>query len=488
MNTFGRYSLLIVAAGLYAALVEGCDKTAPAGQERPAGRTVSKEVPEAERDPNRLWCNEHGVYEDECYICHPELKPKEGGERKQAHGDHAHDESEHDHSADAGAALYCKEHRLPEAECGNCRPDALARTPIGGGLKVRFASDAATAKAGVATDSPSAANGGAAREFLGSVSFNRNHLAEISPVTPGVVIDVLKDVGDTVKAGEVLSTLRSPEIAAVRKEMKDALAEARLAGQTLAREQDLFNREISARKDLEEAQAAAALRQSAIDEARQHFFSLGLSDADIETVMSAEKVEPTLPVRAPFDGTIVSRNAAKGKSVSTGDSLFHIADLSTMWMQFSVPENALASVKAGTPIQARFEAYPGVSFEGEVRWIAPSVDPQTRLILARAELPNPQAMLKDGLFGRVTLAHARQSGGLSIPETAIQNVDGRAVVFRKLEADLYETRPVELGPADDGRVLVLAGLGAEDRVVTEGSYVVKSELLKSRLGAGCADH
>ncbi|MCC6796813.1 MAG: efflux RND transporter periplasmic adaptor subunit [Candidatus Hydrogenedentes bacterium] len=463
-----------------------------------------------ERDPNRLWCNEHGVYEDECVICHPEIANKKASDAKEKaddhsghehapgddHGDHeqapaqqpaADSHGDHDHGSASGG-LFCKEHNLPEAECGNCRPDALAKIPVGEGLKVRFASNESISKAGVELGTPTNSRATAQREFLGQVTFNRNQLAGITPLSDGVVIDVTKDVGQRVEAGEILATLRAPEIAEVRREFATAQAEAGLANQTLAREKDLYKREISARQDLEAAQASVAVHQSAIEEARQHLLTLGLSKEEINDVLSGNRDEPVLPLRAPIAGTIIARDATRGKAAKTDDALFEIADMSTMWFEFSVPEDQLASIVAGTKISARFDAYPGVSFDGEVQWIAAAVDPQTRVIKARAVLANPQAMLKDGLFGRATITGAASADGLSVPATAIQDVDGRPVVFRKLEDDLYETRPVEIGASDGGNVLVLAGLDASYSVVTQGSYVVKSELLKARLGAGCTDH
>ncbi len=500
-----RLLAIVLAIGLLGMNL-GCEK-APAAEENKPAATAQPASEKQARDPNRLWCNEHGVYEDECYICHPELKDKAAADKDHEHapgddhGDHedaatqkpavdSHDDHG-DHGHDHGSAadgLFCKEHNLPEAECGNCRPDALATVPVGEGLKVRFASNESISKAGVEVGTPTNSRATAQREFLGQVTFNRNQLAGITPLTDGVVIDVSKDVGQRVEAGEVLATLRAPAISEVRREYATAQAEAGLASQTLAREKDLYKREISARQDLEAAQAAVAVHQSAIEEARQHLLTLGLSKEEINDVLSGKRDEPVLPLRAPIAGTIITRDASRGKAAKTEHTLFEIADMSTMWFEFSVPEDQLASIVPGTKIGARFDAYPGVSFDGEVQWIAAAVDPQTRAIKARAVLANPQAMLKDGLFGRATIAGAASADGLSVPATAIQDVDGRPVVFRKLEDDLFETRPVEIGATDGGNVLVLAGLDASYSVVTQGSYIVKSELLKARLGAGCTDH
>ena len=156
-------------------------------------------------------------------------------------------------------------------------------------------------------------------------------------------------------------------------------------------------------------------------------------------------------------------------------------------MQLSIPETQLSAVPVGSQVQARFDAYPGISFEGEIAWISPTVNPDTRMLQARAVLANPQGLLKEGLFGRASLSGFVERSGLTVSTEAVQHVDGKAVVFRKLQDDLFESRLITTGAAHDGSIIVLAGLAPDDEIVTEGSYIVKSEFLKARLGAGCTD-
>lgn len=434
----------------------------------------------APRDPNRLWCKEHGVYEDECYICHPELKEKvQSGKASQAPPESA------DRAAGTTAALMCKEHGVPEAECGICHPELLAGLPAGKGLKVRFASGASASKAGIATTTPVAAVSGAPQELTGQIAFNRNGLAAVTPLVGGVVVEVLKDVGDAVKAGEVLAVVKSAEAAKTQSEYAKALAEAKLARQVYEREKLLHERKISARRDMEEAQATVAISQSAVDEARQHLLNLGLTEAQAK---GGENSTSLLPIRSRLDGTVIERKAVRGTAVEPAEELFQVADLSTVWMQLSVPETHLAHVQAGSKVRARFDAYPGMTFEGEIQWIAPRINPQTRMLEARAVFPNAQRLLKDGLFGHASLGGPGEGSLLTVPSEAVQEIEGHPVVFRKLEDDLFETRRVELGAAQDGQVVILAGLAPGEEFVSEGSYVVKSELLKAKLGAGCTDH
>lgn len=428
---------------------------------------------EVQRDPNRLWCEEHGKYEDECEICHPELvdAAKEKGSAQRA-----------------GEVLMCTEHRLPEAECGNCRPDALANLPIGKGLKIRFPSPEAAAKAGVTTGAPLRVEVNGNADWLGQVTFNRNRLAVVSPLVSGVLSAVSTDVGASVQAGQVLATMVSPSLTEAASAYAKALTDAQLRRETFAREKKLFDKEITPRQDLETAKAALDTSQSDIAEARQHLLALGLNAEQIDGLAQSGSATLALPIRAPIAGVVIERNAVTGTAVEPGKELFRISDLSVMWMELSIPETRLAEAKEGVPVQARFDALPGRIFEGKLTWIAFTVDETTRAIQARAELENTEQLLKHGLFGRARLSGPDIAATLAVPEDAVQTVDGRPVLFAKIEDDLYEARNVQLGAKDGGLIAVLDGIAETDELALGESYIVKSEMLKGRLGAGCTDH
>lgn len=453
----------------------------------------SLNLPADQREPGRLWCREHNRYEDECYICHPDLMAAAAssteGHGEESGGDN-HD-SDHaaggDHGMRAGV-LWCNEHDVAENECGICQPQLLANLDLGSGLKVRLADPSSVDQAGVTFGRPKEGGSSAMQTMLGEVSYNRNHLAIVTPLGSGVIMDVLVEAGDEVAAGQLLATLNSPAVAEGKSVLLKALAEASLAQKTYAREKDLYAREISARKDLEEAQSVVATTGSEIDFATQRLLNLGLTSEDIQEVRRTRSTSSLLEVRAPFDGTVVERLAVKGTAAEVGSPLFHVADLSTMWMKLSMSETQLTAVEEGQSVNAQFDAYPGLVFQGEISWIAPSIDPKTRTFEARVVFPNQHGMLKDGLFSEVSLVSGSSMQGLHVPESAIQEVDGQSIVFARLDQDLFETRLVRLGQKRGDQVQVLEGLASSDEIAFDGSYILKSEFLKARLGAGCADH
>lgn len=465
----GLYSLLLV---LSLALAQGCSLPTEGVQ-----ATATQSATDPPRDPNRLWCGEHGVYEDQCFLCHPELAARPESE-SDSHEDH-------DHGTDG---LHCTEHDLPEAECGNCRPELVTTLKPGEGLKIRLGSEASAEKAGIQTARP--ASGAVERklEVLGQTTFDQNKMAYLTPLAGGVIKRVLADVGQHVAAGELVAEIHAVAIADARSELVKAQSEERLRREILARETKLVEQRISAAQDMQEARAAYEAARSSVDQARQRLLNLGLTDADLEQLARAEFAASTLPVRAPFAGTIVERQAVVGAAVDPTTPLFCVADLDSMWMELSIPEDHMHQVSAGAEVSASFDALPGQEFAGTLVWIEPRVDPATRMLRARAVLENAGGLLKSQLFGRAQIVTSADETALLLPEEAVQTVDGVPLVFAKLGPDLFEGRPVALRPQDDGQVGIVAGLAPDDEVAVVESYLLKAELLKARLGAGCADH
>jgi cobalt-zinc-cadmium efflux system membrane fusion protein len=419
------------------------------------------------RDPKRLWCNEHDIYEDECLLCHPELAQQEETKLRNS------------------KRLWCNEHEVAEIECGICQPDLLKQLPYGQGMKVRFNSGDAVLRAGVALGRPNVAASRTTSDLLGEIAFDGNRLAAVTPLGGGVIKDVLVDVGDSVASGQILATVTSPAIAEGINDYLKVKSELGLHQEVYAREKKLFDQGISARQDFEVAQAALSQSQSEQAHARQHLVNLGMRVEAVDALTRANSGESVLPVRAAFAGTVVQRDAVVGTAVEPGKRLFQVADLSKMWMELSIPEKQLGTIKLGTSIQARFDALPGMALEGTLTWVAYTVDERTRLVKARVELDNTHGLLRQGMFGQARVAGASEFAALSVPEAAVQVVDGLPIVFAKLEADLFEARPVRLGNAENGVVPVLSGLSANDDIVIAESFVMKSEFLKARLGAGC---
>lgn len=435
------------------------------------------------KEAGRLWCREHNLYEDECFFCHPELKTKTGtGTPEQSATGQTGDAN-----TLTGNELFCGEHNLIENECGICHPDLAGELRVGQGLKIRFESAESATKAGVRFTKPVEGSAFAGMTFLGQVKFNQNRYARITPLASGVVQRVLSDVGDTVKKGDVLVELASPEIAAAKSRYLTALANLSLKEAAFNRKKDLINEKIAAQQDFEQATSEYEIAKMTAETERQQLLNFGFSENLVLQIAQSGSAPSMLQVIAPFSGTIVERSAVVGELSQPGDMLFALAELSTMWLDLSIPEDRIANIAPGDPVEATFEALPGEIFAGNITWLAAGLDENTRMLKARAVIPNPDARLKNGFYGQVQITPQRAFSSLMVPEESLHHFEKKPFVFARVADDLFEVRRVEIAGKNGGSVEIIAGLSPEDQIVSARSFTVKSEFLKARLGAGCVD-
>lgn len=453
----------------------------------------------SKREAGRLWCKEHARYEDRCWDCHPELEDgtrpycKEHGlYENECHlcnpallGDDAGASAA---PSPAGAsALFCNEHNVPEAECGICQPDLAGSLEAGQSLSIRMTSARSADLAGLTLEHPVLGDATETLNLLGEVRYNENRRAKVTPLASGVLTDIRVDVGETVEAGQVLAVLSSSAAAQAKSSHLSALAELEVRTTAYEREQRLADENIAARRDLQEAAAAHRLAELSSRQARQQLLNLGFLERDVVGIEKSQSASSDLTVRAPFAGTVVDRKATLGESVDSG-VLFEIADLSTMWIELAVPEDQVYRLTKGCSIIAHARSTPQRRVEGTVIWISPQIDERTRMVRARATVSNSTGDLRHGSFVEVSALLGDTVESLQVPSESVHELDGAMYVFVREHPDLFAIRRVEIGPRlASGNTAVLAGITDTDYVVTGGSFTMRTEFLKSRLGAGCVD-
>lgn len=524
-RTFARGISVAAALLALAMLAGGCDKQGPSGHDgddhaghdhgkqdavaagghsHPAGTTTCFICDPSKRETGRLWCKEHGRYEDRCWLCHPELQDKGRlyctehflyedecflchPELKQ--GDQPQT-GEAESAAGSGqvAELYCSEHGVPEVQCAICQPDLTGKLEPGESMKVRMPSADSAEKAGIRVGRARLADAAPGIRAFCEVRYNQNTMARITPLAPGIIRNVLHDLGDSVSAGNVLVELHSAEVASAKSAYLAARVELDIRGQTLEREQRLAEQKIGARKDLLEAEAGHRTAQLALKNLRQKLVNLGFTDKEIEQIERDQDTSARLAVRAPFDGTLVERSAVLGEAVELGGELFTIADLSTRWLTLSVPSRYIADIHVGQAVQASFNELPGQSINAQVVWVDTAIDPRSRMLRARALVSEDAARLKIGMFGDARILTDAARPVALVPRDAVQRHGKGTYVFLQDAPDLFALQRVAVGASSGDSVEVVAGLAPDAPLVVGGSFIVMSEFLKSRLGAGCADH
>jgi cobalt-zinc-cadmium efflux system membrane fusion protein len=259
-----------------------------------------------------------------------------------------------------------------------------------------------------------------------------------------------------------------------------ATAQSRLnlAAAALSREEQLFAKGISARQELEQVQAEQEAAVATLEQARQRLALYG----------GGKGGGATVALRSPLSGIVAERSVVAGQSILPETPLFTVVNLTSMGIELSLPADRIALAKIGAPIEALFDGMEGERFTGKIVQIAPALDGQTRLLKVLAEVENPAQLLKSGLFGQVRLLGAVAGEALEVPANAVQMIDSKAFVFIERESDLFELRRVDVGPRRGKLIRIEAGLKADEKVVATQGFALKSEVLKSRLGASCADH
>lgn len=292
----------------------------------------------------------------------------------------------------------------------------------------------------------------------GRIVWDEEKTVRVVPQVAGRIQRVAVAVGQTVKAGETLAWLSSPDYGQARAELRKAEAAHRLAQQTLARQRELREAGVIAEKDWQQSAAEAAAAGAERERAQRQLASLG-GDAD------------SYPLKAPLAGIVVERNLNPGmefRPEAGAAPLFVITDPARLWLQLDAGEADLAALKPGEELSLEVKAYPGERFAGRLRHVADFVDPATRTVRVRGEVANPERRLKAEMFVRASV-RLPASAALSVPAGAVFLQGERRYVFIEESAGIYRRQAVTVGRERDGRLEILGGLSAGMRVVSEGN-------------------
>jgi membrane fusion protein, heavy metal efflux system len=313
----------------------------------------------------------------------------------------------------------------------------------------------------------------------GKVEANADRIAHVSPRISGKIVAVKSSLGDSVVPGQVLATLDSVELGEALSRYHQSRTKLALAQSNMDRIKSLVEKKIAARKEILQAETDYKTAQTELhtDEERLSLYGFPVDDLKGES-----HKRPLLPVRSPIGGIITEKHAIVGELSDPARSLYTVADLSSVWVLVDIHEKDLAKVRRGQGATVIVGAFPDMKFRGRITYLADLVDQATRTVKARVEVTNPGRKLKPEMFATVELALATDAPAvLAIPEDAVQELDGRKLIF-VAESDIeFEPRKVELGRASGGMVEVVSGLKEGDRYAVKGSFLLKSELKKGEI-------
>ena len=318
---------------------------------------------------------------------------------------------------------------------------------------------------------------------MGKLLAAKPRTAIVSHAFSGRVAKLHVAIGDWVKEGQPLITLESHEVGEAKSEFYKAVADLELAKLNLEREEHLMEQEIGIRKNLVAAEAAFKIAQSNAEAAEKTLHVLGFNEEQVKEIAETHQISPQITLYAPIAGRIVSNEAVLGALVDASTEILRVIDTSVLWADAEVYEKDIVKVRIGQKVDLTVPAYRGKVFQGEVSYIGSLVDEETRTITVRAEVENPDAYLKPGMFADIKIHLNGDSAMLVVPCKAILQDGGAKIVFVQ-DGDLYKRREIETGDLDGDKRQVLAGLESGEKVVVVGNYQLRSVLMSEALEAG----
>lgn len=317
----------------------------------------------------------------------------------------------------------------------------------------------------------------------GVVQANAYRTTPVVSVVRGIVRRVNAELGQNVSRGQTMAVVFSDDLAIAQSRYLNAAAELDEHHKHHVRTVRLVEIGAASREELEQATTKIKTSESEVASQRQRLMLLGLSSARIARLKSPSQVSSEVSLPAPVSGTVISRLSNPGEVIPADKEILRIADLSSVWVIGQVYEKDLGKVVVGSGASITSDTYPGRVFRGRVSYIDPTLDPATRTAQARIELANPGQVLKIGMFVNVAFAALGGSEVTTpvIPKGSVQNINNQQVVFVETATpNTYTMRPVKLGPEVNAQYAVLEGLTVGERVVTEGSFMLRAEWLKTK--------
>jgi cobalt-zinc-cadmium efflux system membrane fusion protein len=323
----------------------------------------------------------------------------------------------------------------------------------------------------------------------GTVQPIDSRIGVVGPLARGRIVEVRAKVGDRVEAGQTLAVFDNIEAGELLSQEQSAHADLeRLKAQLIPatrqaeRSRRLADIGAGAEKDYESSKAEkegieADIRsqQALIDGIRQRLRRFGVSDNTSHGTFLT-------PLKAPFFGVITKAQASPGDVVDAGRDVFTVADLSRVWVQAEVYEKDLGRIRIGQIAFITVDTYPNQPFEGKVAYISDVLDPQTRVARVRCEVANHDLRLKTDMFANIELPTKFSKQALAVPAGALQEVEGKNVVFIRHSATQFEKREVERGVTVNNQTEIVSGLKPGEPVVTQGAFHLKSILAGGELG------
>jgi membrane fusion protein, heavy metal efflux system len=317
------------------------------------------------------------------------------------------------------------------------------------------------------------------KEAVGSIDFNEDMAVQVFTPYQGRIIALFAAVGDDVKKGQTLFTIDSPDLLQAESTLIAAAGVREFTTRNLTRLRELYKTLAISQRELDQATSDQQTAEGNLRAARDAVRLFGKTDAEIDRIIAERSADPTLVVPSPISGRVTARNAAPGLFVQPGNAPapFTIADIETMWMLAEVAEADSPAFRVGQDVRVTLAAFPGRMFDGKITTIGASVDANTRRVMVRSVIGDPQHELRSGMFANfvIRLGPPVRSAGIPL-DGVVREGDGTMTVWITADRRRFTRRAVKIGAQHDGYRQIVEGVQLGELAATEGALFLSNAL------------
>jgi membrane fusion protein, heavy metal efflux system len=317
------------------------------------------------------------------------------------------------------------------------------------------------------------------KEAVGSIDFDEDMAVQVFTPYQGRIIALYASIGDDVKKGQTLFTIDSPDLLQAESTLIAAAGVLELTTRNLARLRELYKTLAVSQREVDQAASDQQTAEGNLRAARDAVRIFGKTDPEIDRIVADRSADPTLVVPSPISGRITARNAAPGLLVQPGNAPapYIVADINIMWMLADVAEGDSPAFRVGQAVQVKISAFPNRMFDGKITTIGASVDPNTRRVLVRSEINDPQHELRSGMFANFVISVAAPVRSPAVPLAGVvREGDGTMSVWVTADRRRFTKRTVKIGGQRDGYRQILEGVQVGELVASDGAIFLSNML------------
>lgn len=324
---------------------------------------------------------------------------------------------------------------------------------------------------------------GASLTVAGRVEVDETRVTRVGSPVMGRIKSLAVHEGQEVRRGQLLAQLNSTGLSDGQLQLLKSLSQRQVAQRAVERAKILLESGVIGAAELQRREAELVQATAELAAARDQLELLGMPEEAIQELEKTRALNSVSRIVASMDGTVLDRKITLGQVVQPADTIFEIADLSSVWLIADVPEQSAGHIAVGHQVEAEIGAFPGRKIHGRLSFVSATVNPDTRTVRVRVDLPNPQRLYKPAMLATIVLRDQTEHRPV-VPASAIVREGDIEHVFLQLDPKTFVLKPVKLGPESAGRRVLLDGLKPDDSIVLDGAFHLNNERRRLALRGG----